>query len=126
MPFVLKRFVLRCIAFTNSHCCGQVIDKILSRVAVGGGIFEYKVRWAGFISSQGTLVQRSVIRKSVDSDEAMDGIDQRLLNGETIDVSITMDSPPSAWRWRCAWMHLVTPRCINGYENGHLKLSDTA
>ena len=63
--------------------------------------------------------------------EFFDEIDAQLEDGESPTVNLAMDAPPryvencvwvvwlsltckqlSAWRWRCAWMHLAAPRAI--------------
>lgn len=100
------------------------IDKILSRTETTTGV-EYLVQWAGFSRAQATLVTKEALSVEVTRPRRFFRIlDETLEEGDDYETSIDMGAPPSAWRWRCAWMHLVAPRDVNGFENKHLKLSD--
>ena len=112
--------------FEDSSRLIQYIDRILAKVSTEEGD-EYRVRWNNYTEQQATMVPRTLLSRAVQNPSTFfSDIDEKLLNGETPVVSIRMDAPPSAWRWRCAWMHLTAPRSISGYQNRHLKLSDSA
>lgn len=104
-----------------------MINKILSRTETTTGV-EYLVQWAGFSRAQATLVTKEALFAEVARPRRFfRELDETLQSGDDYDASIDkidMGAPPSAWRWRCAWMHLVAPRDVNGFQNKHLKLSD--
>ena len=103
------------------------IEKVLAKLSDDAGT-QYRVQWAGFDVTQATVVSQEEMAKEVTTTPTrafFDDLDEKLDNGETPTINLAMSNPPSAWRWRAAWMHLVAPRDINGFENGHLKLSNS-
>lgn len=115
---------LKSPARTNSDR-NYVIDKVLSRNDDDSGT-QYRVTWEGFDVSQATTVDKADMLKEVQNPRSyFNDLDEKLNNGETPTIGLSMTNPPSAWRWRCAWMHLAAPRDVNGFENRHLKLSDS-
>ena len=101
-----------------------VIQKIVSKVTDDSGD-QYRVQWLNFSDAQSTLVTKEALRQEVrNSNQFFANVDESLEAGNPVDVNISMTEPPSSWKWRCSWLHLMAPRGVCGFENKHLKLSD--
>ena len=101
------------------------ISKILARPVGDDGVVEYRAPWLNYNESQSTVVTKEAISNEVTNPVSFfEEVDEKLDSGEPAPVNVTMADPPSSWRWRCAWMHLVAPRGVAGFLNRHLKVSE--
>tara|TARA_B100000900_G_scaffold356074_1_gene325634 strand:+ start:115 stop:1029 length:915 start_codon:yes stop_codon:yes gene_type:complete len=118
----------------NDHLAGPtqtnaqrtyVITKILARLVGADGLIEYRVQWLNYTDAQSTVLPKETISREVtDPIGFFETVDEKLDSGDPASVNVTMAEPPSAWRWRCAWMHLIAPRAVSGFQNRHLKISE--